>query len=75
MSKEHKIVVTRDDDRFGEIDIWSISARLIYREGVYLAASHNEITRICVPQIAKKCLGFTPRKGSKQVIIIKRAEK
>jgi len=74
--KEHKIVVTRDKD--GEINLWNyaINETMYYdKEWGWLNRQGSALVEICYRHIAKKLLGFLPRKGTKEVITITRGKK
>ena len=79
MSKEHKIVVTRDRDNDAEISIFRKAAKppILSDDDIWIG-SHAAYSRNFVCNMRDKPIkhlfGFLPRKGSKQVLIIKRAK-
>ncbi len=87
MSKEHKIVVTRDNTKSGYIVLWKIEAlnklsvcqkdkpKLHHKKGQWHPITDREtIGDICSIGAARECLGFIPYKDCMQVLIIKRAK-
>lgn len=74
MSKKHKVIVTRDKD--GAIIIWPYNAEVyLNTKGWWDSRRLFSIIDICSSRLAKRCLGFTPRKGSKHVLTITREKK
>ncbi len=77
MSKEHKIVVTRDTD--GTLCLWKHSTTLVIVGGNWDYDNFQPSDRLIQDEVKtnyfKEHFGFLPRKGSKQVITITRAKK
>lgn len=73
--KEHKVIVTRDkDNRENVVDLWEINNSTQYlQDGWWLGSKH--IRSYYSAKQFKTIFGFTPRKGSKEVITIRREKK